>query len=75
MYLQPTWCRSMPGPLSQREVDVARLVARGHTNREIGDVLVISGRTADAHVNRIFRKLGFRSRAQMAVWAQRRNID
>lgn len=56
-------------PLSPREREVAALVARGLTNRQIADVLVISERTAEGHVERIRGKLGFTSRARVAAWA------
>lgn len=58
----------MTGSLSDRERGVARLVARGDTNREIGLALGISTRTVESHVERIRRKLGLRSRTQLAVW-------
>lgn len=56
------------GPLSPREWDVARLVTQGRSNREIAKALVISERTADAHVQHILNKLGFNSRTQIAAW-------
>ncbi|TAK20424.1 MAG: hypothetical protein EPO26_17775 [Chloroflexota bacterium] len=62
------------GPLSDREIEVARLVTRGLTNRQIGEELVISERTADAHVARIFRKIGVNSRAQLVAWTLRRGL-
>ena len=55
-------------PLTAREREVVGLVVRGLTNREIGARLVVSGRTADAHVQNILNKLGFSSRAQIAAW-------
>jgi predicted ATPase/DNA-binding CsgD family transcriptional regulator len=55
-------------PLSAREWQVARLVTRGLSNREIGKTLTISERTVDAHVQHILNKLGFNSRAQIAAW-------
>ena len=55
-------------PLTRRELEVARLVTRGLSNREIGKSLVISERTVDAHVQHILNKLGFNSRAQIAAW-------
>ena len=57
-----------PGPLAKREADVARLVAEGLTNKEIGSRLFISERTVDSHVRSILNKLGFSSRAQIAAW-------
>ncbi|QKT10822.1 MULTISPECIES: ATP-binding protein [unclassified Rhodococcus (in: high G+C Gram-positive bacteria)] len=62
----------MPTPetpaLTRRESQVADLVARGLTNREIAEKLVISPRTAEGHVERVLAKLGFGSRAQIAAW-------
>jgi non-specific serine/threonine protein kinase len=55
-------------PLTQRETQVARLVAEGHSNKEIAARLVISQRTAEGHVEHILTKLGFTSRAQIAAW-------
>jgi predicted ATPase/DNA-binding NarL/FixJ family response regulator len=55
--------------LSPREREIAALIARGRTNREIATDLVIAERTAEAHVEHIRNKLGLRSRAQVAAWA------
>jgi predicted ATPase/DNA-binding CsgD family transcriptional regulator len=60
--------------LTQREMDVIALVARGYTNRQIGAELVISPGTATIHVKHILSKLGFESRAQIAAWAVRQGI-
>jgi ATP/maltotriose-dependent transcriptional regulator MalT len=54
--------------LSAREQEVALLVARGLTNRQIAAELSISEHTAATHVRRIFKKLGLRSRAELATW-------
>jgi DNA-binding CsgD family transcriptional regulator len=54
--------------LTAREREVAALVASGLSNKQIGEKLVISERTAEGHVERILGKLGFRSRAQIASW-------
>src|SRR6266702_3625816 len=59
---------AVPGPLGPREADVARLVADGLTNKQIGARLFISERTVDSHVRSILNKLGFSSRAQIAAW-------
>jgi DNA-binding NarL/FixJ family response regulator len=56
------------GPLATREADVARLVADGLTNKQIGARLFISERTVDSHVRSILNKLGVGSRAQIAAW-------
>ena len=55
-------------PLAEREADVARLVADGLTNKQIGARLFISERTVDSHVRSILNKLGVGSRAQIAAW-------
>src|SRR4029453_1036027 len=55
-------------PLAEREADVARLVAEGLSNKQIGARLFISERTVDSHVRSILNKLGFSSRAQIAGW-------
>ena len=61
-----------PGNLTRREQEVALLVARGLTNHQISTELSISERTAANHVAKILRKLGLRSRAQIASWAAQR---
>ena len=56
-------------PLSPRELEVARLVARGLTNKQIGQTLYVSERTAENHVQHILTKLRLRNRSQIAAWA------
>jgi non-specific serine/threonine protein kinase len=58
-----------PIPLSRREREVAALIARGLTNREIAAELVIAERTAGTHVSNLLGKLGARTRSQIAAWA------
>lgn len=60
-------------PLSEREREVASLLATGLTNREIAAKLRVSERTIDAHSEHIRNKLGVRSRAQIAAWITSRN--
>lgn len=62
-----------PGPrtsaaLTRRQLQIARMVAHGHTNREIAARLFISERTAEGHIEQIRNKLGFSSRVQIAAW-------
>jgi DNA-binding CsgD family transcriptional regulator len=56
------------GLLAKREAEVARLVAEGLSNKEIGARLFISEHTVDTHVRSILNKLGCNSRAQIAAW-------
>ena len=55
--------------LTRREAEVAALVARGLTNRDIAAQLFLSVRTVEVHVDRILTKLGFHTRTQLAAWA------
>jgi DNA-binding NarL/FixJ family response regulator len=57
--------------LTERELDVARLVAQGRTNRQVAERLYVSVRTVEVHLGRVFRKLGVRSRTELAVLAYR----
>jgi len=62
-------------PLTRREEEVAALVARGLTNRQIASELVISEHTAATHVARILRKLGLQSRAQLGSWLAEQRLS
>jgi DNA-binding NarL/FixJ family response regulator len=68
---------SRPGDeiLSGREVEVARLVGAGATNREIAHCLYITEGTAKNHISKILRKLGLRDRTQLALYATKRWPD
>ena len=55
-------------PLTAREFEVARLIAKGLTNAEIADELSIAPKTASAHVEHILAKLGVSRRAEIATW-------
>jgi DNA-binding NarL/FixJ family response regulator len=60
-----------PGqPLTAREVDVLRLVARGATNREIATQLFLSEGTVKNHISRILARLGLRDRTHAAIYAR-----
>jgi non-specific serine/threonine protein kinase len=68
------WRVGLGSSLTQRETEVAALVARGLTNRDIADRLYISVRTVEVHVDRILSKLGFRTRTQLAAWAHEEGL-
>jgi DNA-binding CsgD family transcriptional regulator len=56
------------GLLSKRELEIARLVGDGMSNREIAEKLFLSKRTVDAHLEHIFGKLDISSRVQLVSW-------
>ena len=60
--------------LSEREYQVAELLAMGFTNAAIGQYLKVSPATVSSHVAHILSKLGFRSRAQVAAWVVGRRL-
>jgi DNA-binding NarL/FixJ family response regulator len=62
-------------PLTQREGEVLRQMAKGLTNKEIAEVLHVSYETIKEHVQHIFRKIGVDDRTQAAVWAIRKKLD
>jgi DNA-binding CsgD family transcriptional regulator len=75
---QPGKARAVPdarqaaaddSPLGPRELAVARLAGRGLTNKQIGQNLYVSERTAENHVQHILTKLGLRNRSQIAARA------
>ena len=61
-------------PLTERELDVLRLVSRGHSNREIAARLAIAELTVRTHVSNILRKLHLASRTQAALYALREGL-
>jgi DNA-binding NarL/FixJ family response regulator len=65
-----TW----PAGLSDHEVQVFRLVARGHSNREIARLLWISPKTAGHHVQHIYAKIGVSTRAAAAMFAMEHDL-
>jgi DNA-binding NarL/FixJ family response regulator len=71
-----TAAREDPGAtLSERELEILRLLAAGRSNKEIAAQLVISERTARTHVSNILRKLGLASRTQAALWAVQEGLN
>jgi HD-GYP domain-containing protein (c-di-GMP phosphodiesterase class II)/DNA-binding CsgD family transcriptional regulator len=66
--------RAYPAALSEREVEVLRLVARGWTNRRIADRLAISPHTAGHHVRHIYDKIGVATRAGATLFAMEHGL-
>ncbi len=60
---------ALPGDLTPREAEVLSLVARGLSNREIAESLVVSQATVKTHINHVFSKIGARDRAQAVHYA------
>jgi DNA-binding NarL/FixJ family response regulator len=61
-------------PLSPRESEIVKLIAEGHTSREIGEMLVISDKTVERHRSNILEKLGLRDRVELTRYAIRRGL-
>jgi predicted ATPase/class 3 adenylate cyclase/DNA-binding CsgD family transcriptional regulator len=70
----PTAASDAASVLTRREQEVATLIARGLTNRQIAEALVITEGTAANHVVHILNKLGYGSRTQVAVWASEHGL-
>ncbi|MGH3009480.1 MAG: response regulator [Gaiellaceae bacterium] len=66
--------RAEEDPLSEREREVLRLLALGHTNQEIASTLFISVRTAETHRAHIMQKLGLQTRADLVAYALERGL-
>jgi len=71
---QPPAPAGPPDDLTERELDVLRLIAMGHTNAEIADQLYLSTRTVETHRAHIQRKLGRNTRAELVRYALEHNL-
>jgi DNA-binding NarL/FixJ family response regulator len=60
--------------LTEREIEVLRLVRDGHANKQIARLLAISEATVKAHLTSIFQRIDVRDRTQAALWAQERGL-
>jgi two-component system, NarL family, response regulator LiaR len=61
-------------PLTEREIEVLRALARGESNKQIADTLIVSEKTVKAHVSNILGKLGLQSRTQAVLYALRHGM-
>ena len=61
--------------LTRREVEILRLIAAGHTNRAVGELLFISPATVSRHIANIYKKLMIESRAQAAAFVHQHGLD
>jgi NarL family two-component system response regulator LiaR len=64
-----------PDPLTERESEVLRLIARGYSNRQIARELTLSEKTVKSHVSSILSKLGVADRTQAAIYALKQGIE
>jgi DNA-binding NarL/FixJ family response regulator len=60
--------------LTERELELVRLVASGYKNKEVGATLSISERTVKTHLTNIFQKLGVRDRVGLVMYALRKGL-
>jgi DNA-binding NarL/FixJ family response regulator len=70
----PTARLTWPAGLSDREVQVLRLVTRGYSNREMARLLWISPKTAGHHIQHIYAKIGVSTRAAAAMFAMEHDL-
>jgi two-component system, NarL family, response regulator LiaR len=70
----PPQARLTQDPLTERELEVLRLIAQGNSNREIADQLFITEMTVRAHVSNVLGKLHLASRTQAALYALREGL-
>ncbi len=64
----------LEGPLTPRETEIVKLIAEGHTSREIGGLLNISDKTVERHRASVLEKLGLRNRVALTLYAVRRGL-
>ena len=65
---------AQPDGLTNREIDVVRLIARGFTNAQIAERLSLSPLTVQKHVHNLLQKAGMANRAEVTAWAGRRGF-
>ena len=63
-----------PDVLSPRETEIVKLIAEGHTSREIGEILSISANTVERHRHNVLEKLELRDRVALTLYAVRRGL-
>jgi len=70
----PVILQPLVEPLSERELEVLRMIAEGLSNQEIADRLVVAPSTVKTHINNLYGKLGVNSRVQAATRARELNL-
>jgi len=66
--------RELPDGLSRREIEVLRLLAEGHTNREVAERLYLSVRTVESHRARVQLKVNRSGRAELVAYAEQHGL-
>jgi DNA-binding NarL/FixJ family response regulator len=74
MLVREAGMREVADALTPREVEIVRMVAAGHRNREIGDRLSISEGTVKLHLHHIYEKLRLEGRLELAMYAQTKGL-
>ncbi|MCH8894177.1 MAG: helix-turn-helix transcriptional regulator, partial [Chloroflexi bacterium] len=72
---QPVRAPAYPDRLTQREVDVLRLIAAGKGNREIAEQLFLSLRTIERHITNLYTKISARGKADATTYALRHDLS
>jgi len=72
--IEETSSKEKFGGLTEREREVAVLIAQGKSNREIANAMTVGAKTVETYVTRILNKLGFNSRVQIATWAMEKGL-
>ncbi len=73
-HTQPRQRQEGPAALTEREIDVLRLISRGQSNREVAEALTISPKTVGRHIENIYGKAGVSSRAAAALFAMQHHL-
>ena len=71
---EETGCREVGALLTQRELEVVRLVAAGRSTREIADTINVAAGTVKVHLHHVYEKLGVRGRLELTLLARDRGL-
>jgi two-component system, NarL family, response regulator DevR len=72
--LPPADAEGAPQTLTPRELEILRLVAEGHSNSQLGQMLWITEQTVKFHLSNVYRKLGVANRTEASRWAEKHGL-